>query len=119
MRAASTPERPRLVLVLRAVVLAFDDDAGRQMRHAHRRVGLVHVLTAGAGSAIRVDLQLRGVQHDVGHLVRFGQHGHRARGGMDATLRLGIGTRCTRCAPDSNLSLEYAPWPTIFAMISR
>ena len=23
------------------------------------------------------------------------------------------GTRWTRCAPDSNLSLEYAPWPTI------
>ena len=28
------------------------------------------------------------------------------------------GTRCTRWAPDSNLSFEYAPWPTILAMIS-
>ncbi len=28
------------------------------------------------------------------------------------------GTRCTRCPPDSNLSLEYAPLPTMRAMTS-
>ena len=38
----------RAVLVLRAFVLAFDNDAGRQVRQAHRRIGLVDVLTAGA-----------------------------------------------------------------------
>ena len=29
------------------------------------------------------------------------------------------GTRCTRCAPDSNLSLEYAPRPISRAIISK
>jgi hypothetical protein len=28
------------------------------------------------------------------------------------------GTRCTRCVPDSNLSLEYAPRPSMRAMTS-
>ena len=36
------------VAVLDAVVLALHDDAGRDVRQAHRRVGLVDVLAAGA-----------------------------------------------------------------------
>ena len=28
------------------------------------------------------------------------------------------GTRCTRWPPDSNLSFEYAPWPTMRAITS-
>src|SRR5208283_6109594 len=28
------------------------------------------------------------------------------------------GTRCTRCTPDSYLSCEYTPWPSMMAMIS-
>ena len=43
------------VAVLRAVVLALHDDVGRQVRDAHRRVGLVDVLAAGARGAVGVD----------------------------------------------------------------
>src|SRR5437867_7451833 len=47
-------ERLFLVLVLRARVLAFHDDAGRKMRNPHGGVGLVDVLAAGARSAASV-----------------------------------------------------------------
>src|SRR6476659_1113201 len=43
------------VLVLAPRVLAFDHDAGGRVRVAHRRIGLVHVLAAGAARAERVD----------------------------------------------------------------
>src|SRR6185312_2468827 len=46
------------VRVLRALVLAFDDDAGRKVRDADRRIGLVDVLAAGAGRAVGVDLEI-------------------------------------------------------------
>ena len=46
------------VLVLRALVLAGDDDAGREMGDAHRAVGGVDVLPAGARRAVGVDAQL-------------------------------------------------------------
>src|ERR1039458_3432068 len=41
----------RLVIVLRAPILALHHDAGGQMRHAHGGIGLVDVLPAGTGSA--------------------------------------------------------------------
>ena len=41
--------RGRLVLDLRALVLAGDDDAGREVGEAHRGVGGVDALAAGAG----------------------------------------------------------------------
>ena len=50
--------RHRLVLVLRALVLAGDHDAGGKMRETDRRVGLVHVLAAGAARAVGVDAQV-------------------------------------------------------------
>ena len=50
--------RHRPVLVLRALVLAGDDDAGGQVRDAHRRIGLVDVLAAGAARAVGVDAQI-------------------------------------------------------------
>jgi hypothetical protein len=46
--------------VLRALVLALDDDARRQVRDAHGGVGLVDVLAAGAGGAVGVDAQVAG-----------------------------------------------------------
>src|SRR6266853_4970203 len=84
-------ERLFLVLVLRARVLAFHDDAGRQMRDAHGGVGLVDVLAAGARSAVGVDAKVRGIQHDVADRARLGQDGDRAGRGVDAPLRLGGG----------------------------
>ena len=84
-------ERPRAVLVLRALVLALDDDAARQVRDADRRVGLVDVLAARARRTIGVDAQVRGIHRDVVDLVEFGQHRHRTRGGVDPSLCLGGG----------------------------
>ena len=82
--------RLRAVAVLRAVVLAFDDDAGRQVRDAHRRVGLVDVLAAGARRAERVDAQVGGIDRDVGDRIGLRHHRHRARRRVDAPLRLGL-----------------------------
>src|SRR5438445_7008812 len=82
-------ERLFLVLVLRARVLAFHDDAGRKMRDAHGGVGLVDVLAAGARSAVSVDAKVRGIQYDVTDRARLGQDGDRAGRGVDAALGLG------------------------------
>ena len=82
--------RLRAVAVLRAVVLALDDEAGRQVRDAHRRVGLVDVLAAGARRAERVDAQVGRIDRDVGDRIGFRQHGDRARRRVDAALRLGL-----------------------------
>ncbi len=79
------------VLVLRARVLAFDHDAGGQVRDADRGVGLVDVLAAGARGAEGVDAHLRRVEHHVVDRVRLGQHGNGAGRGVDAPLRLGLG----------------------------
>src|SRR5208337_1992047 len=46
------------VLVLAALLLHRHDDAGREVGDAHRAVGLVDVLTAGARRAIDVDPQV-------------------------------------------------------------
>jgi hypothetical protein len=47
--------------VLRAVVLALHDDAGRHVGDADRRVGLVDVLAAGARGAEGVGAQVGGL----------------------------------------------------------
>ena len=83
-------QRLRLVLVLRAPVLAFDDDAGRQVDNAHRRIGFVDVLTAGARRAEGVDANLGRVDLHVFEFVGLGHHRDGARRGMDAPLRLGF-----------------------------
>ena len=82
--------RAGAVLVLRALVLALDDDARRQVRDADRRVGLVDVLAAGARRAIRVDLQIRLVDLDLADVLRLREHGDRAGRRVNAPLRLGI-----------------------------
>src|SRR5918996_3609630 len=53
----AAPEDPHGRLAvgeLRALVLALDDDAGREVRDADGRVGLVDVLAAGAARPVRV-----------------------------------------------------------------
>ena len=84
-------QRARAVLVLRALVLALDHDARRQVRDADGGIGLVDVLAAGAGGAIGVDAQVRRIQLDGLDLLELGQDRDRARGGVDAPLRLGGG----------------------------
>ena len=81
----------RLVLVLRAPVLAFDHGAGGKVRDAHGGVGLVDVLPARAGCAEGVDAQVGGIQFHFAHFVRFGQDGDGTGGGMDTALRFGGG----------------------------
>ncbi len=57
------------VLVLRALVLAGDDDVSRDMRDADRAVGLVDVLAAGARRAIGVDAAIAFVDLDLDAVV--------------------------------------------------
>src|SRR3546814_7667992 len=52
-----------LVLVLRSLVLASDDDSSRNVGDAHRRIGRIDMLPARTGSAIGVDLQVRSEEH--------------------------------------------------------
>src|SRR6202140_3743193 len=77
--------------MLRSVVLALDDQPGRQMRDAHRGIGLVDVLAAGAGCTKSVDAKLSRIDRDVGNRVGFREHCHRARGSMNTPLRLSLG----------------------------
>jgi hypothetical protein len=93
-----------LVAVLRAVVLALGDDAGRQVGDADRAVGLVDVLTAGAAGAEGVDAQLGRVQRHFLGLVGLGQDRDGAGAGVDAALRLGH--RHTLHAVPAGLELE-------------
>jgi hypothetical protein len=82
--------------VLAAAVLAFGHDAGGQVHHAHRRIGLVDVLAAGAAGAKGVDAQIGRVERDGFGLIRLGHHRHRGGAGVDAALRLGRPARAAR-----------------------
>src|SRR6185437_10504050 len=48
------------VFMLGSLVLALHDDAGRQVREAHRRFGAIDMLAAGPAGAKNVDLQSSG-----------------------------------------------------------
>ena len=67
-----------LVAVLRAVILAFDHDAGGQVRDAHGRIGFVDVLAAGAAGTISINADFRGVDHHITDFIGFRQHRHGA-----------------------------------------
>ena len=81
-------QRLRLVLVLRLLVLAGDDEAGRQVRDAHGGVGGVDALPARARRAVDVDAQVLVRQIDL-DVLGLGQHRDGDRRGVDAPLRLG------------------------------
>lgn len=106
MRAAKVPTGLAPVLVLRTAILTFDDEAGRQVGDAYRRIGFLNVLTACARRAEGVDADVRRVDVDFFEFVSLRHH-------RDGTGRVWMrpcdsvsGTRWTRCAPDSNLSRE-------------
>ena len=51
-------QSPGFVAMLTAVVLTLGDDAGGQVGDAHRRVGGVDALPAGAAAAVHVDVEV-------------------------------------------------------------
>jgi len=87
------------------------------MRHAHADSVLVDVLTAGAARPQRIDLEVGLVDRDV-DILGLGQHRNGRGRGVNAARASVSGTRCTRCTPDSNLSLAKAPRPRISAITS-
>ena len=54
-----------LVLMLALLVLAGDDDAGRQMGDAHCGIGRVDMLSARALRTVGVDPQIGGIDVDI------------------------------------------------------
>ncbi len=92
------------VLVLGTLFLTLDDDPGRQVSDADRRVGLVDVLAAGARGAVGVDAQVGRIDFHGRLLVRLRQDRHGARRRMDASL--GFGLRHTLHTMRAGLELE-------------
>src|SRR5690606_25391339 len=79
----------RLVLVamLRPVVLALHDHAGRKVRDAHRGFGPVHVLAARARGAIDVDAQVGRIDLDLDRIGHLGIHEPGGERGVPAAAR--------------------------------
>src|SRR3954452_17677938 len=76
-----------LVLQLRLLVLAADDDAGRQVRDADGGVRRVDALPAGPGRPEDVDAQVVRVDLDL-DVLHLGQHENAGRAGVDPALGL-------------------------------
>lgn len=70
--------------MLRAFVLALDDDARRQMRDPHRRIRLVHVLSPCPRRTVRIDPQVFFVDIDDDLIVDLGIDENRCERGMPA-----------------------------------
>src|SRR5690606_35489048 len=85
--------------------------AGRYVGEAHRRVGGVHRLPARALGPEHVDPHVGGVDLDL-DLVGFGEDRHRGGGGVDASLRLGLGHALDTV--DTRLVLEPGVGPSPF-----
>ena len=93
------------ILNLGALLLRLHHGVGGQVGDAHGGVGGVNALTARARSAVSVDAQVRLVDLDV-DLLGLGKHGDGCRGGLDTAWDSVLGTRWTRCTPDSNFMTE-------------
>jgi hypothetical protein len=98
-------QRLGLVLELRALVLALDDDAGRHVANLHGAVGGVDALAPGAARRGDADVEV---------LVVDGTSTSSASGST-ATVAVDVwmrpcasvaGTRCTRCTPPSKRRRE-------------
>ena len=94
------------VAVLRAVVLALDDDSRRDVRDAHRRVGLVDVLAAGARRPVGIDAQVGRVNLDLERVVDFRVGEDRAEAGMPARVR--VERRLAHQTVDPRLRAQHA-----------
>ena len=70
------------IAVLRPLVLALYNDARRDVRDAHGRAGLVHVLASGAAGPISVDAQILFVNVDFDGIVDFRVDEYRGKRGV-------------------------------------
>ena len=94
------------VLVLRALLLAGDDDAGRDMGDAHGGIGRVDVLAAGARGAVGVDPAVGLLDLDLDAVVdhRIDPDGGEAR----VAARVGIEGRDAHQPVHAGLGLQPA-----------
>src|SRR5581483_1746650 len=98
--------RHRLVLVLRALVLAGDDDPGGEMREAHGGVGLVDVLSAGTARPVRIDAEVLVADLDLDLLLDVGKHEDRRERRLPPGIR--VERRDADQAVDAGLGLRIA-----------
>src|SRR5581483_1536488 len=98
------------VLVLGAAGLADHGDAGRDMRQAHRRFGLVDVLAAGTARTHGVGADVGLLDVDLDAVVDDGEYLHRRERGVPP--RVGIERRDTHQAVHAGFGLQ----PTIGVM---
>ena len=80
--------RGRLVLALAPLLLAGDDEPGRDVGEPHRGRGLVDVLAAGARGAEDVHLDVFVAEVDLDRVVDVGIDEHRREGGVPPRLRV-------------------------------
>ena len=83
-------KRGGFVFLLRASVLAADDFPRGDVEDLDGRVGGVDALPPGAAGAADLDAEVLRAEFHV-DLLRFGQHGDRGGGRVDAALSLGGG----------------------------
>ena len=101
-----------LVLLLRTLVGAANNQAAGLVHDLHGGIGGVHALAALAGGAADVDLDFVGLDFDV-HFLRLGQHGHGAVLVWMRPCASVAGTRWTRWTPLSYLSRLKTSVPVI------
>src|SRR5581483_11277648 len=97
----------RLVLQLRAFVLACDDNSGGQVGNSYRRVGGVDALTTLAGRSVDVDAQVRLVDLYFADFLGFRVDQH--AGGRSMHAALGFGDRNALYPVHSTLELHPRP----------
>ncbi len=76
--------------MLRLLILLCNDDSARYVRDPHRAVRGIDGLSARTRGAIHIDPQILLIDIDI-DVFRLGKNRNGGRGGMNASLRLGVG----------------------------
>src|SRR5690242_5193407 len=92
------------VLVLRTLVLALNHDAGGEVRDAHRRIGHIDVLAAGAAGAERIDAEIVRLNIDLDFVVDLRVDEDRSERSVAA--RVGVEWRNAHQAMHTDFRLE-------------
>ena len=92
--------------MLRTFVLTGDHDIGRQMGQAHRRIGFIDMLAAGAAGAVGIDAQIVVINFDFNIVVDLGINEDRSERCMAA--RVGIEGRDSHQAVNSGFGFEIS-----------